>query len=331
MRALVTGATGFLGGRLAQRLLAHGAAVTLLARRPEALPPALAAHTQVVRGSLTDLPALALAARDVTHIFHCAAAATDWATPAVFYESNVAGTERLLQAARACTSLHRFVHVSTTDVYGYPRHAGDETLPMVDRKLGYNRTKIAAEHAVWAASAGGLPVTILRPATIYGAAAGDAPVPLVTGIVDELRRGSMLLVDRGRAPAGLVYVDDVADAMLGVCAVEATQARAYNLAAGSRVTWAEYVGALARGLGLKTPWLHLPFSAAMALAAACELPFRFPRLPGRPLLTRHAVYLLGRDQEFTSQRARADFGWSPRVPFEQGIAQTIAWVQGLPR
>ena len=268
-----------------------------------------------MRGGLTDRAALADAVRGVTHVFHCAAAATDWARPEVFVESNVTGTERLLEAARGCAGLERFVHVSTTDVYGYPAAAGDEELPMVDRGLGYNRTKIAGERAVWAAAKAGMRVTVVRPATIYGAAAGAGAVPLVTGVVDELRRGTMLLVDGGRLRAGLVYVDDVAEAMIGVCGVERTVGRAYNVAAGSDVTWGGYVGGLARGMGLRDAWLRLPFGMAMALAAALELPFRVPGVPGRPMLTRHAVYLLGRDQEFSGERARAEFGWEPRVGF----------------
>ncbi len=254
MRALVTGATGFLGGRLAEMLVGRGAEIAVLARRPEALPPELRAR--VVRGDLSDRAALDEAVRGATHVFHCAAAATDWARPEVYVESNVTGTERLLEAVRGCGELERFVHVSTTDVYGYPAVVGDETLPMVDRGLGYNRTKIAGERAVWAAAAAGMRVTVVRPATIYGAAAGTGLVPLVTGVVDELRRGTMLLVDGGRARAGLVYVDDVAEAMIGVCGVEGTVGRAYNVAAGSDVTWGQYVGGLARGLGLRDAWLR---------------------------------------------------------------------------
>ena len=327
MRALVTGATGFLGGRLAAMLVERGAEVTVLARRPEAVDAGLRARVRVVPGGLTDGAALTEAVRGATHVFHCAAASTDWASARTFYESNVLGTERLLEAAGRSASLERFVHVSTTDAYGYPRVAGDESLAMVDRGLGYNRTKIAGERAVWAAASAGMKVTVVRPATIYGAAIGRGAVPLVSGIVEELRRGTMLLVDGGRARAGLVYVDDVAEAMIGVCAVEATVGRVYNIAAGSDVTWAEYVAGLARGVGLREAWLRLPFAGAMGLAVLCEAPFRVPGMPGRPLLTRHAVYLLGRDQEFEAGRARAEFGWKPQVGFAEGMERTVEWVK----
>ena len=322
MRALVTGATGFLGGRLAEMLLERGAEVTVLARRPEALQAELRGRVRAVRGSLTDEAALVEAVQGATHVFHCAAASTDWAADAVFFESNVLGTERLLAAAETSATLARFVHVSTTDVYGYPRVSGDESLAMVDRGLGYNRTKIAGERAVWAAASAGMPVTVMRPATIWGPRGG----PLVMGIVDELRRGTMLLVAGGRVRAGLVYVDDVAEAMIGGCGHEVARGQAYNLCAGSDVTWGEYVGGLAAGLGLKAPWPRLPFGAAMTLAGVCEAPFRVPGVPGRPLLagrpllTRHAVYLLGRDQEFAAGKARAEFGWEPRGGIRGGDA-----------
>src|SRR5579875_551059 len=148
MPVLITGASGFLGGRLAQVLLAEGETVTVLARAGSGLDhlgggPGL----RVVRGSLTDRAALREAAPEATQIFHCAAASTDWAHPEVFSESNVRGTEMLLEAARVAPRLERFVHISTTDVYGYPVEPCGETAPLRDVGLPYNSTKVAAEEA----------------------------------------------------------------------------------------------------------------------------------------------------------------------------------------
>ena len=102
MPVLVTGASGFLGGRLAEVLATEGEQVTVLARSSSdlshlsALP---AGRLRVVRGDLTDRGALLEAVRDATHIFHCAAASTDWAPMEVYLRSNVTGTEMLLSAA----------------------------------------------------------------------------------------------------------------------------------------------------------------------------------------------------------------------------------------
>lgn len=325
---LVTGASGFLGGRLAELLTARGEEVRILARATSDLRHLSHLTLHKVEGDLTNASALAEAVRGVSIIYHCAAASTDWAPDATFHEANVTGTERLLAAAVHEPGLTRFLHVSTTDVYGYPRIVGDESSPMRDAGLPYNCTKILGEQAVWRAQQEhGLPVTVVRPATIYGPR-GKA---FVTDVAELLRQRTMLLVDGGRQRGGFAYVDNVADAMIAAAESPATVGRVYNLSDRTNVTWRGYVNALADALGLSHPWLALPFPAAMALARTMELPYRTLRLPGRPLLTQHAVHLLGRDQEFPADRARADFGVAPAVPFAEGIARSAAWVRSQTR
>jgi nucleoside-diphosphate-sugar epimerase len=328
---LVTGASGFLGGRLAQVLAAEGEQVTVLARTTSDLRHlklkngAVLPEIRVVQGSLTEPGPLLEAVREATHIFHCAAASTDWASPHVFLESNVKGTEALLLAAREAPHLQHFVHVSTTDVYGYPATPCAETADMRDVGLPYNRTKILAEKAVLRhAQEHGLPITVLRPATIYGPR-GKA---FVTDIAELLRKGQMAYIAGGRKTGGFLYVDNAVDAMIAAARHPETQGKCYNLSDGTGATWRQYVSALAAGLGCRPPWINLPYRVAMAIAAGMEAPYRcLTALPGRPLLTRHAVFLLGRDQEFPIDKARAEFGFVPRISMEEGIDRSVAWVK----
>jgi nucleoside-diphosphate-sugar epimerase len=277
---------------------------------------------------LTDRGALLEAVRDATHIFHCAAASTDWAPMEIYLRSNVMGTEMLLAAALEAQQLQRFVHVSTTDVYGYPLVPCDETGEVRDAGLPYNSTKIRAEQAVWRASQEGLPVTVVRPATIYGPR-GKA---FVTDIAELLRKRQMAHIEGGRATGGFLYVDNAVDAMIAAARSSAAEGQVYNLADGTGVTWNGYVAALAKGLGCRPPWIDLPYGAAMAVAGAMEAPFRWIKaLPGRPMLTRHAVLLLAREQEFPSGKARAEFGFVSRVSIEEGIARSVAWLRSSGR
>jgi nucleoside-diphosphate-sugar epimerase len=328
MPALVTGASGFLGGRLAQLLAEQGEQVTVLARKGSDLRHLEAVEgLRVVRGALTDKDAVLEATREATNIYHCAAASTDWARSEVFHESNVLGTETLLQAARRARDLKRFLHVSTTDVYGYPVIPCAETGEVRDVGLPYNRTKILAEKAVWrAAQEHGLPVTVVRPATIYGPR-GKA---FVTDFAEFLRKREMAYIAGGHATGGFLYVDNAVDAMLAAARSPVALGQAYNLSDGTGATWVDYVAGLADGLGYRRPWINLPYSTAMAIARAMEAPYHLVKfLPGRPMLTRHAVYLLGRDQEYPNDKARAELGFTPRVSFSEGIARSVAWVKGL--
>lgn len=323
-RALITGASGFLGGRLAEMLAAQGVPVRVVVRASSNLDHLSRSPIEVVRGKLTDADVLNEAMRDVSHVFHCAGCSTDWAPAAAYYEANVTATQALLLAARYAGKLERFLHISTTDVYGYPREVCDEEHPRTFVGLPYNETKCLGEAAVVEAhEKAGLPVTILRPATIYG----PRGTAFVTDIVKLLRERSMALFDKGRERGGFCYVDNVAQAMIDAALSPATIGRTYNITDGANVTWKHYVSELASGLGLKQPWLQLPSALAMPVGHAMESAYRFLPLPGRPLLTRHAVLLLSRDQEYPIGRAQQDFGFNPAIPFAEGMARSIAWAR----
>ena len=324
MASLVTGASGFLGGHLAEALLSQGEEVFVLVRRTAMIPHLSQLAVKPVIGDLTDLASLERAVGPVTRVFHCAACSTDWAPWKTYYAANVTGTENLLQAALAAPKLERFVHVSTTDVYGYPAMPCDETHPTADAGLPYNQTKRLGELAVWKAHREhGLPVTILRPATIYGPRGKDFTIE----IAKLLRQRLMATIDGGKARGGFAYVHNVVDAMLQASVSEVTVGQAYNIADATGASWDEYLTLFAAGLGYRRPWINLSFDAAMRLARVFEGLQKGLRLPGRPLLTRHATKLLGLDQEFPVAKARRDFGFAPAILLEEGIARSVAWLK----
>jgi nucleoside-diphosphate-sugar epimerase len=325
MATLVTGATGFLGGHLVEALIAQGEDVAVLVRS-HALPSHLASlPVRPVQGDLGDIDLLRRAVQPVTRIFHCAACSTDWAPWNTYYSANVTGTQNLLEAARSAPKLERFLHVSTTDVYGYPAIPCDETHPTRDASLPYNQTKRLGELAVWQSHQDwGLPITILRPATIYGPRGKDFTVEIAA----LLRQRLMATIHGGTARGGFAYVGNVVDAMLQASVSPAALGQVYNLADGTDATWADYLKLFALGLGVSGPWINLSTSSANALARIFEAVHKALRLPGRPLLTRHAVKLLAVDQEFPALKARRDLGFAPAVSLEEGVARSVASLKG---
>jgi nucleoside-diphosphate-sugar epimerase len=326
MRALVTGASGFLGGRLAQVLAQRGDAVRVLARRTSGLSHLAAVRPEVVRGALDDSAALEEAVRGVDVVYHCAALSYDWGSWRAFEAANVRGVELLARVASRSPSLRRFVHVSSSDVYGYPERPCDETGPLVDTGLPYNRSKVMGERILWRCHAAGeLPLTVVRPVTIYGPRSKD----VVLEVVRMLRAGGMALVDGGGARAGLAYVDSVVLALVAAARTPGALGQAYNVRDGGDETWRDYVNALADGLGLRRPWLDLPGALASGAASALEGVHHLVRARSRPLLTRHSVLLLRRDQGFPIAKAAADLGFAPAAGFAEGIERTVRWVRSL--
>jgi nucleoside-diphosphate-sugar epimerase len=324
---LVTGATGFIGGHLAQRLVREGYRVRCLARASSDTSLLDALDVEIVVGDLTSAGSLAPAAEGCRYVVHCGAQVSDWATVDEIARVNVDGTRNLLEAAVAA-SVQRFVHVSTTDVYGYPGGAAiDETYAATRFRNWYAQTKLAAEAEVHRAERA-LDVVILRPATVYG--------PRSTEVVGEIARairgGYMFLVDGGRAIAGLVYVDNLVDAAILALGHEAARGQAFNLSDGLDVTWKRFTDDLAAGLGTPRVRWSLPYWLASGIGFSLEHGYRLVRrtthLTTPPLLSRQAVHVMGIDQDFSNRKARELLGWGPRVGYADGLAATLTWLRG---
>ncbi|MEW2527846.1 aminotransferase class I/II-fold pyridoxal phosphate-dependent enzyme [Streptomyces sp. NPDC047071] len=323
---LVAGASGFIGGHLTRRLVERGHRVRALVREGSdrsGFADADAESVEVVTGDLTDPDSLRRAAAGVRHVYNCTGLSADWGPWAHFQRVNVDGSRNLVEAAAHAGTVERFLHVSTTDVYGYPVRPGDESTPPRDIGLPYNRSKLLGEQAVREAAARALlPLTVVRPVSVYGPRSKDFVVEIATLLLSR----QMVYIRGGDVPAGLLYVGNAADAMIAACAADAAAGRTYNLRDPDRTTWRAYIEALARGLGVKPPALSLPAPVARGVAALSEGVYGALRLKARPVLTRHAVHLFDRDQSYAIDRARDDFGFKSEVGFEEGVRLTLAWL-----
>jgi nucleoside-diphosphate-sugar epimerase len=320
---VVTGASGFLGRRLAELLIERGERVRVLVRPSSLLRP-FGGAVEIVRCDFADLTALGAALAGARRIFHCAAHSADWGSWETFRQANVDMVRNLLTAASDAGAIERFVHVSTTDVYGYPKVAGDESIPLTDVGLSYNRTKLLGDRlALELGARHGLPVTVVRPATIFGPHGKDWVVELARLLGYRM----VATIEGGRSPAGLVYVDDVAEAMIALSFVPAAAGRAFNVADPVPVTWRSYFDIIAEGAGLPRPRLNFSEPVALRIAAASESTFRALRLQHRPLLTRHLVFLLARDQQYHVGSLSAALGRYPFVGVEEGLERTTAWLR----
>jgi oxidoreductase len=324
----VTGATGFIGGHVAQRLVREGYRVRCLVRAHSDTSELGALDLELARADLTDAGSLISAAQGCRFVLHCGALVSDWATIEEIKQVNVAGTRNVLEASIA-VSAERFVHVSTTDVYGYPGRPGiDETHVPAGFSNWYSETKRAAEAEVRRAEqARGLNVVILRPATVYGPRSKD----VVGDMARAIRARQMLLVGGGRAVAGLLYVENLVDAAVLALRNDAAIGEAFNLTDGLDITWQRFLGDVADGLGCPEPRWSVPYGVVFGIAFALEHGYRLLRrtagVTTRPLLSRQAVHVLGRDQDFSNRKARETLGWEPRVSYHDGLAATIEWLR----
>jgi len=323
VKNLVTGGSGFLGSHLVEALVARGENVRALVRPTSNMTHLKSLGVELAYGDLNDAQSLKTALQGMERIYHCAALVSDWGTWEGFRGANVTGVRNLLEAALEA-AVSKFIHVSSTDVYGYPDCPVDETAPYGARGWPYGDTKMEAERLVLACyQQHDLPATIVRPATIYG----PRSPTLVLQIVELLKRGSMVHIGRGDKPAGLTYVSNVVDVLLRAAGSERSVGQAYNASDGSDVTWRQYVDRLVEIVGVPGPRVVIPYRLAYLAGWAMEKIYGALRIEARPLLTRTAVALFGTNQGFPITKARRELGYEPEVDFEEGMRRVEAWLR----
>ncbi len=324
-RALVTGATGFIGGHLARRLqLEEGVHVRALVRSPAKAAPLAALGVEIVQGDITDPQAVQRAMQDMALVFHAAAWADEQGDRDAVWAVNVEGTRHMVEAALA-QGVDRFIHISSCAVYGSPQRLHiDESTPT--RKTGrvYHDSKVAAEEVVFAAHARGLPVVVPRPSQVYGPGSPQ----FTLRVLDAVKNGKVILVDGGRHFFKPIYIDNLIDALVLCAKVDEAVGQALNITDGGPVPWREFFMAYGRMVGV-TDFPSVPYPLAYAYALFKE---GMSKLTGkRSSINREVIKTFRSHNSFSNARAREVLGWEPRVDFEEGMRRTEAWLreQGL--
>ncbi|MGR9086848.1 MAG: NAD-dependent epimerase/dehydratase family protein [Gammaproteobacteria bacterium] len=322
--ALVTGATGFIGNHLLHALLKSGRTVRVLVREGKKCDRLEGLPIETVYGCLEDPDVVRDAAAGVRTIYNCAGLSSDWAAWKKFHDANVAGVKNLLEALEF-SGAHRLVHLSTSDVYGYPNMACSEEAGIRDVGLPYNRSKVEGEKLIWnAVKERHLPVTVFRPATVYG----PGSMEWVVEIGKLMLKNDMVLLNGGKSRAGLVYVDNLTRIMMMAAESPVASGKSYNIRDVGNETWKDFVDGLGRCF-VEGSWgcSTLPAPVAYGVGCLMEGIYGIFGIKARPLLTRHAVNLLSKDQGFDITRVQSELGFDSWVSFEQGMALTREWMR----
>lgn len=315
---LVTGASGFIGGRLSERLAAEeGARVTGAGRTFRREQPLRSAGVEIARADLGDTGALERLCEGKAFVFHLAA----WVERGRGREDeahavNVDATRKLAEiAARA--GVKRLVLTSSVAAYGLPdTDEIDEPVPVdVGQEDLYGRTKALGEGAAREVSARtGLSLSIIRPAMVYGPHSSGWTV----GMLRLVQKGVPVLFGRGPGKAYPVYVDDVVDSLLLAATRPEAGGEAFNVSDAS-IPWEAFFGYYGRMCG-KTP-RRVPMALARLIARANEL-FKL----GLPLtVDRLRVYV--RPLRYPTAKAERLLGWRVRVPLDEGMRRSEEWLR----
>lgn len=321
MATFVTGGSGFIGGRLVERLVAEGRSVRALARSDASAERVAALGAEPVRGDIGDRASLAGAADGCEVAFHLAAHLGEWGPWDHFERGNVEGTCNALGAC-AEAGVRRFVHCSTEAALmaGEPLVHVDETAPLQpDSPAPYPATKARAEREVRAANRDGFETVVLRPRFVWGK--GDTT--LLPGMIETVKAGKWAWIGGGRNVTDTAHVDNVVEGLL--LAVDKGRAgEAYFVTDDEPVVFREFVTALLTTQDVEPPDRSLPAWTAAPMARICEAAWKLLPLRSDPPMTRFRSWLLTQECTIDISKARSELGYSPIVNHEQGLAELRA-------
>lgn len=315
---LVTGGDGFLGRHLVSRLQTEGAEVRILARPRPGQDPAVPAQVETIRGDIRDPEAVERAVRGVRLVVHLVSNFRSAKSDSQAHSINVVGTENVLDAALR-HGVQRLVHCSTIGVHGNVREVPANEETPYNPGDSYQRTKLIAEQRAWQVHAEtGLPLTVVRPISIYGP--GDRRLLKLFRMVD---RGRFVILGRGEVLFHPAYVDDVVEGFVLCASKDEALGEAFIIGGAQYLSLEDLVGRIADGLGVKPPRLHLPLAPFRGTAMLCEwlcAPFGI-----EPPLHRRRLSFFENDRAFSIEKARSLLKFEPRVSLSEGIRRTIEW------
>lgn len=320
MKALVTGATGFVGAAVVRALLKSGVEVRVFARRNSDFTNLQQFKIDGVYGDLRDKDSLRNALSGCQHLYHVAAHYALWARDSsIFYDVNVAGTKNIMEAARAAGT-ERIVYCSTIGAIGLPPDGGpgtENTPVSLSQMAGhYKRSKYLAEQEVLTLAKKGLPVVIVNPSAPVGE--GDVrPTPTGQVIVDFMKGRMWAYIETGM---NIVDVDDVAAGHL--LAMQKGRIGERYILGTKNLTLREVFAILSSLTGVKAPSVKLPRQFVLPLAYLNGAFSYVTSIP--PRIPLEGVKMAKYKMHYDCSKAIRELG-IPQTPPEVALEKAVRW------
>lgn len=310
MKVLVTGASGFIGTRLVERLVGLGADVRAFVHYNsrsdygllDLLPNEVLKAVDIAPGDLKDGDAVRRAVKGCEVVFHLGALVSipySYRNPYDMVQTNVSGTANVLNAAREF-GVARIVHTSTSETYGTAQYQPiDEFHPLVGQSP-YSASKIGADKLAESYYLSfGMPVATIRPFNTYGP--GQSARAVIPTIVSQALAGDTIRIGSTDPKRDFNYVDDTVAGFLAVANNHAALGEVINIGSGRTVSIAHVIEEVSRILGRE---------------------FEIVTDPARIRPEKSEVGLLLAD----TRKAERLLGWKPGVPLEEGLRRTVEWI-----
>lgn len=332
MKTAITGGTGFIGGKLAEKLSNEGYDIRCLVRNPDKATDLKRINADIFHGDLSDRSTLPGFLEGIDTVFHIAAYVSDWGKKEDFYRVNVEATRDLLDQA-LYYGVKRFIHISSSTVVWRTSLTEIHDLREIDENYpypeihydNYNETKEISERLVKDYNdKNGLQTVVLRPSNVWGE--GDNVILL--RVVEAARKGILFPIGYNKKNVTPCNVNNLIHAMLLAAKSEKAPGNIYFINDGMKIDYFRFLSDQLRAAGIDwKPRITLPYSLMYSIAFFLETIYRLTGSEKPPVLTRFAVSALAGSRSYSIENAKRDLGYEPVVSYEQGLSQLESWLK----
>jgi len=318
MRALVTGATGFTGTALCERLVRDGWDVSAFVRPSSRKQRLEELGVRCIENDIASEDSVRRTFPDTDVVFHIAAAyRAEHADHDEFVHVNVDATRHMLEEAQR-RDVSRFVHCSTVGVQGEiedPPAAEDYRFKPGDH---YQESKLAGEQVALEFAGKGFAVSVVRPVGIYGP--GDTRF---LKLFKPVAKGYFIMIGAGKSLYHMTFIDDLVEGFMLAATREEAIGEVFTIAGAEYTTLNELVGRIASALGVKRRRFHIPLQPVLWASVVCDKLCR--SLGVSPPLYPRRVEFFMLDRAFSIDKARRLLGYEPKVSLDEGLRRTAEW------
>ena len=328
MKVAVTGAGGFLGRALIKKLLENGHEPLAIVKKESYAAELNQAGINAYARDLSTADDCQNFLRGYDAIVHCAALTRDFGRWEDFNKFNIITTQNILDQSQKA-EVGRFIHISTTAVYGNERnHYGTDEENNFGQQVvdPYTRSKIISDQIVTEFfNQTNIPGMILRFGNIWGP--GDPNI--LPYIVEGLKKRRLVIEGGGDNVLSLTYIENAVDAIFLALTKESNQSQIYNITDGMKVSSRKFIEDIIGVLGIKYTLRNIPYPILYSLAYFFEQYYIFTRKQTKPPLTRFGARILKYHAVFDISRAMIELGYHPHISYKDAMAQSSAYIKIL--
>lgn len=325
MKILITGATGFLGGRLIEKLLAEKSTYQIFAtgRNESSLNLLEKKGVITLKGDLSEYDFTKKITEGIDVIVHSSALSSPWGKFEDFYKANILATKNIIESARL-NNVKKIINISTPSIYFDNEDRFDIKEDFLPNKFVnfYAQTKYEAERLISQANSETLQTLSLRPRAIIGA--GDTSI--MPRILKGQIEGKLKIIGSGNNIVDVSSVSNVCDAIiLAINADKKAYGNSYNINNGTPVKLWELIEKTLTKLDYKLNKTKVPFEVAYSVAKLLETKAKFSKDFKEPVLTCYGVAILAKSMTMNIEKASNLLGYIPKQTTDETIDEFVDW------